>query len=209
MFSAPFNNNRRSSEKVRYREDSQTWAFRGSKSRNKVSVGEPAEGSLSVFKVSALCNTKILGNSLLGGKFWGCWLVCRWPDAVANREFGAYLLYSNCVCRRPVALGAVHRWSNDGDKSAQRSSPLPGLLCCSPPREELSTLFCFLWNRPILVNCFCMNNTIQWITWLGGRWRTQQTACRNVNCRTYEHRHFERILRIVARPLSMSGSGSV
>ena len=28
------------------REDSQTWSFRGSKSRNKVSVGEPAEGSL-------------------------------------------------------------------------------------------------------------------------------------------------------------------
>ena len=27
-------------------EDSQTWSFRGSKSRNKVSVGEPAEGSL-------------------------------------------------------------------------------------------------------------------------------------------------------------------
>jgi hypothetical protein len=24
----------------------QTWSFRGSKSRNKVSVGEPAEGSL-------------------------------------------------------------------------------------------------------------------------------------------------------------------
>ena len=31
-----------------FREDSQTWAFRGSKSRNKVSVGEPAEGSLSI-----------------------------------------------------------------------------------------------------------------------------------------------------------------
>ena len=30
------------------REDDQTVAFRGSKSRNKVSVGEPAEGSLSV-----------------------------------------------------------------------------------------------------------------------------------------------------------------
>ena len=27
-------------------EDTQTWSFRGSKSRNKVSVGEPAEGSL-------------------------------------------------------------------------------------------------------------------------------------------------------------------
>ena len=28
------------------RKVSQTWSFRGSKSRNKVSVGEPAEGSL-------------------------------------------------------------------------------------------------------------------------------------------------------------------
>ena len=31
------------------REDDQTVALRGSKSRNKVSVGEPAEGSLQVF----------------------------------------------------------------------------------------------------------------------------------------------------------------
>ena len=30
-----------------------------------------------------------------------------------------------------------------------------------------------------------------------------------MNCRTHEHRHFERTLRTVARPLSMSGSGSV
>ena len=30
-----------------WREDDQTVAFRGSKSRNKVSVGEPAEGSLT------------------------------------------------------------------------------------------------------------------------------------------------------------------
>ena len=35
------------------REDNQTVAFRGSRSRNKVSVGEPAEGSLSV--CLALC----------------------------------------------------------------------------------------------------------------------------------------------------------
>ncbi len=33
---------------VRPPEGSQTWTFRGSKSRNKVSVGEPAEGSLEV-----------------------------------------------------------------------------------------------------------------------------------------------------------------
>src|SRR6201999_2841107 len=31
----------------RAREAGQTWSFRGSKSRNKVSVGEPAEGSLT------------------------------------------------------------------------------------------------------------------------------------------------------------------
>lgn len=31
-----------------------------------------------------------------------------------------------------------------------------------------------------------------WITRLVGRWRTQLTACRRVNCRTHEHRRFER-----------------
>ena len=51
-------------------------------------------------------------------------------------------------------------------------------------------------------------NIVQWITWLGGRWRTQLTACRNVNCRILEHRHFERILRIQLNIESMSDSGS-
>ncbi|KZS90050.1 hypothetical protein SISNIDRAFT_220070, partial [Sistotremastrum niveocremeum HHB9708] len=39
------------------REAGQTWSFRGSKSRNKVSVGEPAEGSLTNFSklLTALC----------------------------------------------------------------------------------------------------------------------------------------------------------
>ena len=40
-------------------------------------------------------------------------------------------------------------------------------------------------------------NTIQWIIWLGGRWRTELTLWCRVNCRTHEHRHFERILRIL------------
>lgn len=35
----------------------------------------------------------------------------------------------------------------------------------------------------------------RWITWLMGRWRTQQTVRHRVNCRTHEHRHFERILQ--------------
>lgn len=33
----------------------------------------------------------------------------------------------------------------------------------------------------------------RWITRLMGRWRTQQTVRHRVNCRTHEHRHFERI----------------
>ena len=61
-----------------------------------------------------------------------------------------------------------------------------------------------LFRRQLLIN-----NIAQWIAWLGGRWRTQLTASRNVNCRIYEHRHFERILRNGACRLSMSGSGSV
>lgn len=35
------------------------------------------------------------------------------------------------------------------------------------------------------------------ITWFVGRWRTQQTARIYVNCRTHEHRYFERILRFI------------
>ena len=37
------------------REDDQTVPFRGSKSRNKVSVGEPAGGSLKTFKPTKRC----------------------------------------------------------------------------------------------------------------------------------------------------------
>ena len=38
---------RRSATTTQSRKLGQTWSFRGSKSRNKVSVGEPAEGSLT------------------------------------------------------------------------------------------------------------------------------------------------------------------
>lgn len=53
------------------------------------------------------------------------------------------------------------------------------------------------------------HNAMQWITWLGGRWRSQLAASRNVNCRTHEHRHIERILQIVTLLQSIPGSGSV
>ena len=39
---------RRGRKAVGATEIGQTWSFRGSKSRNKVSVGEPAEGSLQI-----------------------------------------------------------------------------------------------------------------------------------------------------------------
>ena len=49
---------------------------------------------------------------------------------------------------------------------------------------------------------------MQWINWLGGRWRTQLNARHNVNCRTHEHRHFERILQVCTcyTPTLVSGS---
>ena len=52
-------------------------------------------------------------------------------------------------------------------------------------------------------------NAMQWINWIGGRWRTQLNAWHNVNCRTHEHRHFERILQKQAHLVSIPDSGSV
>ena len=78
--------------------------------------------------------------------------------------------------------------------------------------RDVKKLFicCFLKLKALLCKANKTKyNTIQWITWLGGRWRTQLTARRNVNCRTHEHRHFERTLRTVTCWLSMPGSGSV
>ena len=65
-------------------EDDRTWSFRGSKSRNKVSVGEPAEGSLYVHwsltwhvtEVHAgscwliIKNLNVIGMIALGSKWW-------------------------------------------------------------------------------------------------------------------------------------------
>ena len=51
----------------------QTWSFRGSKSRNKVSVGEPAEGSLSIFPLYGEANEN-LGLFALGSR-----PACRYP----------------------------------------------------------------------------------------------------------------------------------
>lgn len=47
----------------------------------------------------------------------------------------------------------------------------------------------------IHVKCKKKDYSERWITWLVGRWRTQLIARLLVNCRTHEHRHFERTLR--------------
>ena len=55
-------------ERGDFGENVQTWSFRGSKSRNKVSVGEPAEGScdkISRRPVGACCE-------------WGAKVLCCW-----------------------------------------------------------------------------------------------------------------------------------
>jgi hypothetical protein len=47
------------------REVGQTWSFRGSKSRNKVSVGEPAEGSLTILLGASPINLCESGQLLI------------------------------------------------------------------------------------------------------------------------------------------------
>ena len=59
-------------------EVAQTLSFRGSKSRNKVSVGEPAEGSLPNTNIlSTLRNYQVLGRCPPGGRPPFCVLTCR------------------------------------------------------------------------------------------------------------------------------------
>jgi hypothetical protein len=53
-----------------WREADQTWSFRGSKSRNKVSVGEPAEGSLSNVKHGDVADLSIWMGSVHSSKMF-------------------------------------------------------------------------------------------------------------------------------------------
>ena len=112
----------------------------------------------------------------------------------------------------PVGLskGSVPSWHSQGTNRAKNNAftlvlylALLTLVVGCQKQWINFTLYAIIRHQPQLYNI------VQWITRLGGRWRTQLTARRNVNCRIYEHRHFERILRNGACRLSMSGSGSV
>ena len=100
-------------------EVNQTWSFRGSKSRNKVSVGEPAEGSLTRIHVSTLLNPVLryacrrLGSrssltslkwlwecgraSVLGhSKWWRVFGLCvsiLWLKGLINLNFSVWSAY--------------------------------------------------------------------------------------------------------------------
>lgn len=71
------------------------------------------------------------------------------------------------------------------------------------PLRLLSTIGCqihdlrswFQGQSWLSVNLCATYYPERWITWFVGRWRTQLIARQLVNCRTHEHRHFERTLR--------------
>ena len=109
-----------------------------------------------------------------------------------------------------LSKGSVPSWHSQGTNRAKNNAftlvlylALLTLVVGCQKQWINFTLYAIIRHQPQLYNI------VQWITRLGGRWRTQLTARRNVNCRIYEHRHFERILRNGACRLSMSGSGSV
>ena len=63
-------------------EDDQTWSFRGSKSRNKVSVGEPAEGSLLFFGNTTAQTNSNQKSGRTASRFG--WLALRGRPAVSQ-----------------------------------------------------------------------------------------------------------------------------
>ena len=100
-------------------EDDQTWSFRGSKSRNKVSVGEPAEGSLLGFERDTGTAALALGerHTLLS------------PDGRSGRALRAradhFLLgVPGAVREAPLSQGGRRGEHRSGDGSMNPPAPL-------------------------------------------------------------------------------------
>ena len=109
-----------------YIEDDQTQSFRGSKSRNKVSVGEPAEGSLLVFDHCALCALIWTLKTLPSEGMWPRWIsrlfplpkfppetvrvcVCVCAFLCARARFRVFLC-SRCACYFASDINCVQLW---------------------------------------------------------------------------------------------------
>ena len=81
----------------------------------------------------------------------------------------APLLVEEAPADRPSAASGVLA-SGRLSAPAVAWTAIPGVRTnklCSPPREEPSTSFRFSRREP--VETIRKNNTVQWITWLGGR----------------------------------------
>ncbi len=92
--------------------EDQTWSFRGSKSRNKVSVGEPAEGSLLI--ENPFSNTQENGNRMMHYlRHSHVWLVSltAWADVferhVTKIVFWYVLRHHTCVIRESVTIPTI------------------------------------------------------------------------------------------------------
>ena len=183
------------------RKDAQTWLLRGSKSRNKVSVGEPAEGSLPWFTsqvkkkrhemvvIIVYWNHPLMICQILKLLGYGFTLIQRnlFVRIWGSNYFLCTLVDTPCTNASWVC------------KSKYWSSKLTRVLRIMI--YSVVTLGNAIWNfKKCILKYYNKNkqkiNLEWWITRLVGRWRTQLTACRRVNCRTHEHRHFERKWRL-------------
>ena len=148
----------------RWRKDDQTVALRGSKSRNKVSVGEPAEGSLQEFGPPCL-------NTLFFSGLVGCREAPPSPRTLGLSAL--WLLRPGPLVRDPFwaraywgpSRPACPRCRNRPSRSSRR-----GLLGLCLPSPRVGVLvkhgFFFFQIAPREQTSY---NAVQWINWLGSR----------------------------------------
>ena len=88
------------------REVNQTWSFRGSKSRNKVSVGEPAEGSLTrIQRINPILVNLVLVNWIIHDVWWMSYSISV-LETLRSSHWHA-LLTSTDTCNVSTSLALI------------------------------------------------------------------------------------------------------
>ena len=116
-----------------------------------------------------------------------------------SKPYGCAVHNTLCVCvRAPKACLLSQAW-------------LLKVFLCKLSFETFKCVYWYIFAIWLAGNSLLktLYNAMQWINWIGGRWRTQLNAWHNVNCRTHEHRQFERILQVCAHCTPTLVSGSV
>jgi hypothetical protein len=121
------------------REAAQTLSFRGRRSRNKVSVGEPAEGSLPVFP-PALCVQFESPTGARSAVWWAAFL-CVGVDARA--ELGSGRVSASAQALRCVRVGDMLRLRDVWSGAAAACVPCGACIVvrvagASPPRARVA-----------------------------------------------------------------------